>query len=288
MYLVLSILASTLIFIIFKLFDTFKINTLQAIVVNYFVACLSGIIAYDHPVIVHEIVATPWFYGALILGIIFITVFNLMAITTQRNGLSVAAVAGKMSVAIPVLIGIFVYHESTGIIKIFGILLALIAVYLTAMKKTSGISIERKNLIFPILVFIGSGVIDASLKFFETNYLGKEDVPIFSASVFAFAALMGFGILIYKWISKNLYIKGKNILGGIVLGVVNYFSIYFIIQALRNPTIDSSTIFTLNNVAILLISTFAGILFFKEKLIPRNWIGIALAIISIVMVSFAI
>ncbi len=287
-YLILSILASSLIFVIFKLFAKYNVDTLQAIVVNYVVACISGAIAYSEPIHISSISNEGWFYGAMILGIVFISVFNLMAITTQKNGLSVAAVATKMSLAIPIIFGIIVYNESTGILKVIGIIIALIAVYMTSMKNTQGVSITKDNLIFPLLVFIGSGIIDTSLKFFETNFVAENDVPIFSASIFGFAAIIGILTLLYKTIKRNLQLSLKNILAGIGLGVPNYFSIYFLIKALRYENIDSSTIFTINNVAILLVSTMAGILFFREKLTLKNWIGIALAIMSIIMVAFSV
>ncbi len=284
-YLLLSILASSLIFIIFKLFSKYNVDTLQAIIINYIVASISGIIAYSEPVNLTTISEEGWFFGAMILGVIFISVFNLMAITTQKNGLSVAAVATKMSLVIPILFGIFMYKESTEVLKIIGIIVALIAVYLTSMKSTGGVSINKNNLIFPILVFIGSGIIDTSLKYFETNHVAQNDVPIFSASIFGFAAIVGIITLVYKSITSNLRLSIKNVIAGIGLGVPNYFSIYFLIKALRHDNIDSSTIFTVNNVAVLIVSTIAGILLFREKLSLKNWIGIVLATVSIYLVA---
>ncbi|MBW1297724.1 EamA family transporter [Aquimarina litoralis] len=287
-YLLLSILASSWIFITFKLFTKYKVDTLQAIVINYIVASSSGFIAYSKPINLDSISSFSWFYITIALGLIFILVFNLMAITTQKNGLSVAAVASKMSVAIPVIFGIIVYQESTGLLKISGILIALVAVYLTSVKNENGISIKTQNLIYPLLVFFGGGVIDTSLKYMEQNHVGEEETSIFSACIFGFAAIIGICVLLFKFIRRELDIELKNIIAGICLGVPNYFSIYFLIQALRNENMDSSTVFIINNVAILLLSTLAGILFFKEKLIPKNWLGIILAIISILLVTFSI
>ncbi len=287
-YLILSILSSSLIFVIFKLFSKYNVDTQQAIVINYVVASISGIIAYSEPIDIVSIPKEGWFYGAMALGLIFISVFNLMAITTQKNGLSVAAVATKMSLAIPIVFGIVVYHESTDALKIIGILIALVAVYMTSMKKAEGISITKENLIFPLLVFIGSGIIDTSIKFFETNYVAENDIPIFSGSIFGFSAIIGIFTLLYKAVKGTLKLSYKNIIAGIGLGVLNYFSIYFLIKTLRYDNMDSSTVFTINNVAILLVSTIAGIILFRERLILKNWIGITLAIISIIFVAFSI
>lgn len=287
-YLLLSILSSSWILITFKLFSKYKVDTLQAIVVNYIVASICGFIAYQKPIEVSKIAESSWFYATIILGLVFILVFNLMAITTQKNGLSVAAVASKMSVAIPVVFGILAYKESTGFLKISGILIALIAVYLTSVKNTRGISIKTQNLIFPLLVFIGGGIIDTSLKFMETNHVAEEETALFSACIFGSAAILGICTLLYKLFKKALKIAPKNIIAGVCLGIPNYFSIYFLIQALRNENLDSSTVFIINNVAILLLSTIVGVLFFKEKLIQKNWLGIILAIISILLVTYSI
>ncbi len=284
-YLILSIVSSTVIFIVFKLYDRFKINTFQAIVVNYFIACLCGVLAYDAPIHPAEIAAKEWFVFTVALGLLFITIFNLMAITTQRSGLAVVSVATKMSLAIPIVFGLLYYRESLGILKFLGILLALVAVYLSSIKKKSGLKIERRNLIFPLLVFLGSGIIDTSIKFLEDSYVAADEVPIFSSAIFFSAAVAGILLMIFKGFKGKIKLEFKNFLGGIALGIPNYFSIYFLVQALRSDILESSGIFTVNNVAIVMLSTIVGILLFKETLLRKNWLGILFAIISIFLVA---
>ena len=235
-YLLLSITASTLIFIIFKLLDKFNINTLQAIVVNYFTACLFGIWSYDKPLNVGEILESKWLFGAIGLAFLFIAVFNVMALTAQRNGISVVSVASKMSVIIPVIFGIYAYNEGVGAQKIIGIILALIAVYLTSVrpKTTSNLA---KGLLLPILLFFGSGIIDTSIKYIETTYISENGIPIFSATIFAFAFIIGLVILIYKSIKKSMKFPLKAIVAGSVLGIVNYFSIYYLLKALNHESL---------------------------------------------------
>ncbi len=283
--LLLSILASTVIFVVFKLFSKYKINTLHAIVVNYMVACCCGVFFQETEIKIAEIPENGWFPFALGLGALFITVFNLMAITTQKSGLSVVSVATKMSVVIPVVFGLVYYGESLGMFKFFGIILALIAVYLTSIKSKDGLKIKTSNLIFPVSVFWGSGIIDASLKYLEGEYVAKNDTPIFSATIFGAAATLGIVFLAIHALRGKFQFKFKNILGGIVLGVPNYFSVYFLVQALRSGIFESSGIFTINNVAIVMLSTFVGILLFREKLLPKNWLGIGLAVVGILLIA---
>ena len=285
-YLLLSVLSSTVIFVVFKLFDRFKINTLHAIVANYVTACLCGLIAYDEKIKFSEIITKDWFAYTAALGVLFIVIFNLMAITTQRSGLSVVSVATKMSLVIPIIFGLLYYKESLGVLKFIGIVMALVAVYLASVKSRAGVRVDRRNLIYPLLVFLGSGVIDTSLKYLEDTHVAKNDVALFSSMIFAAAAVSGFLLLGWQGVVGKFRFELKNIIGGIFLGIPNYFSVYFLVQALRSDILESSGIFTVNNVAVVMTSTLVGILLFRERLLPKNWIGVALAILSILLVTF--
>ncbi|WP_034057840.1 membrane protein [Lacinutrix jangbogonensis] len=285
-YLLLSVLASTLIFVIFTLLGKYKINTLQAIVVNYFTAFATGVLSSKESLSVTEVINKDWFYGALFLGFLFIAIFNVMALTAQRNGLSVASVASKMSVVIPIIFGLYAYNESLSFIKTIGILLALFAVYLTSVKANSA-KMNFKNLWLPVLLFFGSGIIDTSIKFIETTYVSENGIPLFSATIFSIAGTIGIVILSAKAIKGTLKLDYRSLLGGVILGIVNYYSIYMLLKALQVERFESSSIFTINNVAIVMLSTLIGLAFFKEKLSIKNWFGIATAILSIVLVTLA-
>ncbi|MEP0133805.1 MAG: EamA family transporter [Eudoraea sp.] len=283
--LLLSILFSSLIFVIFKLFDTHKIQTFYAIIINYITACLVGVLYYNKPIQLYEIPKNDWFYGTLFLGVLFILVFNLMAKTSQRLGVSVASVATKMSFVIPVILGLILYNEKLSFFKTSGIILALAAVYFASVKDTPR-AIQKKSLLLPVMVFLGSGIIDASIKNIEENYVSTNEFPIFSATVFGAAACTGILFILLRSFKKPLKLNFKNVLGGIVLGIPNFFSIFFLLRALQNETLNSASIFTLNNVAIVMFSTLLGIVLFKEKISSKNWGGIFLAVISIILVAF--
>lgn len=285
-FLLLSILSSTAIFVLFKLFDKYQINTLQAIVVNYITAFFFGIILSKKPFLLSETIQSDWFLGAMGLGFLFIAIFNIMAIVSQRYGVSVASVATKMSLVIPVIFGIFVYHESSGFLKLFGILLALAAVFFVSAKPKTNIRLKN-NLLMPFLVFLGSGVIDTSIKYLETYHVEDDGIPIFSATIFGCAAIIGLFILIFKKLKGNLKNSPLSLLGGFLLGIINYASIYYLLKALNHESLESSTIFTINNVAIVMLSGITGLILFKEKLTFKNWMGIGLAILSILLVTLA-
>lgn len=279
-YLLLSILSSTAIFVVFKLLNRFKVNTLQVIVVNYITAFICGWLLYDGQIQFSAVIQTNWFLAAIGLGFLFIAIFNVMALTAQKNGLSVASVASKMSVIIPVIFGIYVFNESIGAQKIIGITLALIAVYLTSVKKKDD-AVLTQSIYLPIILFIGSGIIDTSANY----YAPKNHMPMFLSIIFGMAAIIGFIFLSYKSIKLKHHFKFKSIPFGILLGIVNYCSMFFLLKALRVDGYESSSVFTINNVAIVAVSTLIGLLLFKEQISKKNWIGIMIAIASIILVT---
>ena len=284
-FLLLSILFSTGLFVIFKYFGIYKIDVLKAIFVNYIVAFSMGFFFAERQIPISEIYLEPWFSGALFLGALFVSIFFVMAMTAQKNGVSVTSIAGKMSVVVPVVFGIILYNESVTFLKIVGIIMALIAVYLSSLKEEK--SEKNGTLLLPILLFIGSGTIDTLLKYIQENYVSDEDVSIFSGSLFGIAGAFAFFILVIKTLKKREAFGYKNIIAGIILGIPNYYSIIFLIKALQNKNFESSTLFTINNVAIVVVSTLVGLFFFKEKFSIKNKIGVAMAVLGIIIVTIA-
>lgn len=285
LYLFLSILFNTLPFVIFKLFAKYDIDVLQALVANYLTASLVGFLFLEESTPLIEIGDQNWFVGSIILGIIFIVNFYFTTLAMQRNGLSVVTVASKMSVIIPVGLGVFLYNESVGLIKVIGIGIALLAIYFTSMKESST-SRKANYLFYPILVFFGAGIIDSSLKYLQTFYIPANKIQLFTSFTFLIAFLIGVLALLYKCITSKIVINRKNIVGGIILGIPNYFALYFMVKMLEAKAFESATLFTIHNIAIVIVSTFVGILFFKETISKRNAFGIGLALFALFLVTY--
>lgn len=283
-YLLLSIIFNAVLFVIIKLFAKYKIDALQALVVNYLTAFSVGLFFLPATQTFSNIIEESWFPGSLILGFVFISTFYVTTITSQQNGLSVASVASKMSVIIPIISGILLFDETFGLIKTTGILLALVAVYFTSKKETGDIQ-RASNLILPALVFIGAGTIDSSLKYLQTYYVASEKVTLFSSITFLCAFAVGVLLIAIQLLRKKIKLRARNIVGGIILGLPNYFSLYYLVKMLEAKAFQSATLFTIHNIAIVLISTIVGLLFFKERISKRNAFGIALAIFAIVLVT---
>lgn len=284
-YLLLSIICSTLIFVVFKLFDKYGVDNLQAIIVNYIIAFSVGSISEGFAVTPAEWVEKNWFENVLILGLLFISLFQIMALVSQKFGVSIVSVAVKMSLIIPVLFAVFHYNDSLGRFKIAGIILALLAVYMTT-QKADQVYIEAKYTLLPILLFLGSGALDTYLKYNQEEIVPSHEHGSFASYIFLTAAFYGMINLGLRSIKKKFNYSWKNIVAGIALGIPNYGSIYFLIKSLEYKGLESSIVFPINNVGIVALSALIGALFFYEKLSLTNKAGIAMAIISIFLITF--
>lgn len=291
LYIVLTITISVLLLLILKAFQKYGVNSLVALVYNYITAGLTGIFFLNSNISIKAIFSSDWIYICIPLGALFISIFYLIAQTAQKISISTASVANKMSVVMPVLFSVIFLNQQLSILKITGIVLALVAVYLSTYSSSKK-SVNTGLIWLPILVFIGSGLIDITINASNEFYIkSKDESALFSICTFLTAFIVGSLILIYNIsVKRSLTIKEvfapKNILGGIVLGIPNYFSIYFIFKALDSNVFQSAQLFPVLNLSNVALSAFLGWLVFKEKLTPLNLAGIILAIISILLIAF--
>lgn len=284
-YLIIAILTSTSIMILFKVFKRYEISVMQAITVNYLVASAFGFSVSSTPATLNTITTAPWFDMSLIVGITFIAGFFLFALSAQKAGVAITAVASKMSVVIPVILGFTIFGEYISVLKILGIIFTLSAFYLI-FKKEKGFKVDYRFIILPLMLFIANGSNDSLLKFTQHNFINSNnDFILFLSTIFFIALLLGGLILGYNMTFKQKKIKFKNIFAGIFLGLLNWYSTLYFLKALS--ILDVSVVVPVLNVSIVSLSALTGYFVFKEKLRPINWLGIFLALLAILFIAFA-
>jgi hypothetical protein len=286
-YFLLSILASTLIFLVFKLYQRFGIQTYQAIVFNYWTAFLFGLslIPQEQMTSISEY---SWAWLIPIEGILFISIFNVMALTVQKHSVTVGSVASRTAMIIPAVVFMLLDPEQGySIMKITGIILACLAVYFSS-RKPDGVHIDKQYLYLPLALFLGSGLIDLIIGYAQTYLMVHPyEGMIFIPSIFLVAAILGSAILIYRYIvSKDIKWQTKDLIAGIILGLINYASLHYILKAMDTDLLHASLFFPVNSMGIIVAGTILGLLAFKEKLSLINWSGIALGLVAISLMIF--
>lgn len=272
-FLLLSILSSIGILIVFRMFDHYEVQLRQGIMINYLTAGVVGLIIFRPSY--EGWMTSEWFLPALLLGILFYSIFRIMGKVTQESGLTVSSIATKMSVVIPIAVGLSVLQESINTLKVAGILLGLLSIGLTSKGND-----HKFNVIWPLLLFLGSGSIDALLKLFQHFLVPADDFPRFISTVFFGAFITA---AIHHLTFRTSTIRPTTWVGGVILGLVNFAALIFILLTLDLPEWESSVVFPINNLGIIIGSTILGLLFFSERLNLRGYLGVSSALASILL-----
>jgi drug/metabolite transporter (DMT)-like permease len=288
LFLIGSIILTSYLTLSFKVTERQQINTLQAIVFNYVTCVITGSLFNRHFPVNAEAMHQPWFLWALLMGAIFISTFNIVGFTTQQLGVSVASVANKLSLVIPFVFSVWLYNEPLTMLKLLGILLALIAVYLTVQRDNNrpGKKVNKWLLGLPVLLFAGSGLLDTIIKYTEQRFLDGSNNNDFLITAFTSAASFGLILLFILVVTGRQLFDYRAMLAGVAIGVPNYFSIWCLVTVLKQYAGNSSAIIPINNMGIVLFSSVAAWLLFKERLSLINWLGIILSVCAIALIAF--
>ena len=290
-YLIGSIILTSYLTLAFKACEKFNIPVFPAIVFNYITCVITGSLVNGSFPINAAAIATPWFRWACVMGVLFVSIFNIIGITTQKIGVAAASVANKLSLIIPVVLSVYLYNESVTGWKLTGVVFALVAVLLTCFPSpkndgSAGADAGALKYLLPLVLFIGSGLLDALINHVQQTYVTSENSNAYLISGFFSAAVIGLSILLVQYGLKKRTFEWKHIFAGILIGIPNYFSIWCLIRFLKSSPWESSASIPMNNMGIVLFSTLVAAVLFKEKLSLINWLGVLLSAVAIYLIAF--
>jgi len=285
--LLLCITVNVVLAVLFKVFPRYGIRNYPAIVVNYMAAVLMGSLISGRLIINTQPFGESWFPYAVALSVLFIIGFNILAMSFQLFGISMTTIYQKMSILISALFGIIVYHETSNLWKLFGLLLAVVAIILVNFNVKSSnekvIKLKLSLYIYPFLSFLLSGIIEVILLIVGVEGIVTNSIEFVSNS-FAMAAIWG---LIILAVSFRPVITAKEVLAGIILGIPNFFTIY-LLTVLIDQGWEGSVLFPINSIGVLLLSALVAILIFREKVDTYKIIGLVAALGSILLIGMGI
>jgi drug/metabolite transporter (DMT)-like permease len=282
LYVFLSICCSVVVSVLLKLAKRYQIDVFQAITWNYSMAILLTWIFFK-PQLAH-LDGLP-VYNYLALGLLFPSLFAIMASSVRLAGIVRTDVAQRLSLFIPILAAFFLFGEAKDAVKIIGIALAFVAILFSIpWQKSVNNKVNKISWFYLLLVFLGYGVIDVLLK----QITQISNVPFTTAIfvVFILAFIFSMIGLIYQVATKKTRFSWPHILIGWILGVANFGNILFYLKAHQALSNNPSAVFSAMNIGVIVVGTFIGVFIFKEKLSLLNKIGIAVAVLAIVIIYF--
>lgn len=284
LYVILSVCCSIIVAVLIKLARRSNTNVQQLVLWNYPITVLLAFFLFKPRFIDLAISELPFqFYIPLI--ILLPSLFIFIALAIKYSGMVKTDVAQRMSLFIPLIASFTLFNETIRLNTGLGILVGLIAVGCSiSWTRAAGEEQSRKSFSYPLIVFLGMGIIDV---LFKQIALHKE-VPYTTALFIVFVGAMIFAFLLLFWrvcIHKERFDR-KAIVWGCGLGIFNFANIYFYMNAHRVLTDNPSIVFTSMNIGVIVLGTLVGVALFKEKLSRINLIGLVLAIFSIFLITY--
>ena len=295
LFLIIATVLTAMFSIVFKIFHRQNIDANQAIFFNYLTAFVLGVLFSLNGEAVVNPLKADWLVDVIILGFIFMAGMVMLSASTRRVGVAISTVCSRASMVIPIIVS-YMFIEGSVKPKWLLICLVLVAMTLTIWtdKPEGGHKYTLLDILAPVTVFIMFGASNSYLKVLQhrvtvndtaaglSEQVINSEISLVTASVFFIAMLM----CIFSFFKKGQDGKRsplllKNVVGGVVLGFVNYFCTYTLMLSMK--TIDSSFLFPVHNIGIVAIGAIVGWLAFNEKLRPHQVLGIVLAAVSIAL-----
>ena len=284
--LAICIATNILLVVCFKMFDRLGVQLFPAIVFNYFVCAILGSFYVGHIPLIRYGFETHWVPFGLTLGLLFIVGFNIAALSVRHAGMAITTIMQRMSLLLTAAFAVLFFHESAGASKVMGLLLAMLAVFLVNLKEgDQKRPISRlETYLYPALILVFSAGIEIILFYVHETGLSHNADAELTTFAFSTAGVLGTIGLLFMYISGKTKFRWRDLIGGMALGVPNFFSIYLILRLLVHG-FDGSVLFPVLNVAVVAGATLIGVLGFREPFRFINALGVASAILAIVLIA---
>lgn len=286
LFVFLSICCSVIVSVMLKLAKRYHIDVYQAITWNYSIAIFLTWFFFKPSIT--NLQGAP-IYNYLALGVLFPSLFVIMASSVRVAGIVRTDVAQRLSLFIPIISAFLIFGEAVNTVKLIGIVLAFIAILCSIPWKKSTSRLSNKEAgkgswIYLLIVFLGFGVIDVLLK----QLTKVNNVPFSTAIfiIFILAFTLSFIGLLYQVFTKKMRFSWPHILIGWVLGLFNFCNILFYLKAHKALANNPSSVFSSVNIGVIVVGALVGMLVFKEKLSTLNRIGLVIAILAIIVIYF--
>ena len=276
--LIIAVLCSVAVSVLLKVARKRHIEIQQAIAFNYIVALsLSWFLlkpdfkGLEFTDFIAQSENTPIF---LALGILLPSVFIIMSKAVEFAGIVRSDAAQRLSLFLPILAAFLIFHETLSQSKVVGIVLAFVGLFCLLSKPNQQSAVAFRGSLGLVGVWFGYGIIDILFKQVAKSG-GAFPTTLFIA--FSLAACIMFIYLLFKRTQWNV----ASFIGGIILGVLNFFNILFYIKAHQSFGSNPTLVFAGMNIGVICLGTITGALIFKEKISKINWLGIVFSLCAI-------
>jgi drug/metabolite transporter (DMT)-like permease len=266
LFLLLSLLSSLSIAVALRNFEHKGRDRTVVIASNYIMAGTLGYVLSTGAQFDSSIIA----FG-IGMGFFFFIAFYSYSRAIKSKGVAASVTIGRLSLAVPVTLSILLWGEKPLPADIASLLL-IFFIILTWEGKPGKVS--------PILlmIFLLFGLLDSALKYFKLQFPGVDDG--------SFLVIVFYSAMTWSWC--YILVKGKkpkpgDMTAGLLMGVPNFFSSFFLLKALTS--IPAYIVFPSINVGMIILSALTGYLLFKEKLDRKKVVLLILGAVAVLVLT---
>lgn len=277
LYLLLATASSALVSVIMRISDRKVTGSIAMLTVNY-IMCLA--VSAGYAGIGDLFPASAGLPGALVMGgingVLYLAGFVLLQVSVRRNGVVLSSTFMKLGLLVSIGVSVVFFRETPDVLQILGFSLAVAAIVLINFQKGTGGQAEFKPGL--ILLLLVGGMADAMSKIFEE--LGDTGLEAnFLVYTFLTALVLCTGLML-----RQKQRPGKwEILFGLLIGVPNFFSARFLLGVLER--VSGVIVYPVYSVGTILVVALTGVLAFRERLERKQWIGMGLILVALVLLN---
>ena len=273
-YLFLAICCSALIAIIMRIAQP-RIDNPTGLLAGNYILCTVLAFLMSIPNL-SQTAGLPFCVGlGIVNGLVYLGGFVFMQWSTKHNGVVLSSIFMKLGILVSTLISIIWFREMPTTLQVIGFILAVLAIIVINYRK--GTSLSRGSWAL-ILMLCLSGMCDGMSKIYEV--FGNPQIQN-TFLFFTFGSATVFCLWLMKRRGERL--GKKELLYGSLLGIPNFFTSLFLLNALRR--IPGVIAFPTYSVATILVVALAGLLIFREKLEKKQIVGAALICVALVLLN---
>jgi len=275
-WLVLAMCCSVIVAMLFKYAEQKHIPLFVFLTVNYAIASATALWGSGFKPAVDN---TRLLGLGLLLGILFVCCFVLLMASMKRIGMVIPVSLMRLSAVIPTVASMLIYFERLDLVPLGGVVLAFGILPLASKRRIRRTEIRKlfgEGVGWGLGLFVAFGLTEFLLK------VMKETAP--AANSFSFLAIIfptAFFITLSTAIGRKEQPTAFAIVVGLILGITNMFSAYFFFRALGE--LPGVVVYPINGIGIIMLSSVAGIIVWKERLAVRNIVFLLLAAVALVM-----
>ena len=208
-------------------------------------------------------------------GLFFSTLFGYMAL--MCGSMAITSLIASYSVIIPFLFGIVFLNESVGYMRILGVVLLLVSMYL--LKYQSGnVKLSKQWGLYIGITFLCNGICSVIQKLHQMMYPSSycNEFMVYSLCI---TFILFWIISICKKGERITGVKMYAVVAGILMGIGNYLTLVL------SSKVDATVLFPIISIFSMLCNVIVSKIYFKDKFSVMQLVGIFLGVFSVLLIK---